>query len=549
MDILSDIINSFYSSIEDLFSIDIKKLKNLSTAINYEQKKGDFGDISSNVAILLAKVLDKDPKDVALSILSNFKNSYIKNFKVAGPGFINLYLNLDAIKKIAFEIFTQPDYFKSEDNIKNYSIEFISANPTGPLHVGHGRGGVIGDVLSNILTFLSNKVTKEFYINDAGVQIEKLGESLKIRILNQLGKDINLKEDLYHGDYIIDLAKKFIKDYSIKSESDLDNLEFKDKDFFSDYAKNILLDKIKNTLENYNIKYDNWFSEKKLHKDGSIERTLNKIKDYIYEKDGALWFKSSKFSDEKDRVIKKSDGDYTYLAADIAYLDNKLSRKFDKIIMVLGQDHHGYVARLKGIMKALGHNEEDLDIILYQLVTIKENNQVLRLSKRAGKIITLQDIIDLVGSDVARFFYLNKKADAHLDFDLNLALKQTDENPVYYIQYAYVRTNSIINNGLKDFSIEQEDYNFISESEKALILKIANLKQLLNSIKHNYQVHLLTYYTLELAQLFHNYYSLNKVINKDNLELSKGRLFLINLLNRTFYICFKLIGISTPESM
>ncbi len=563
MDIISQIKNTLYSYIESNYSFDINSLSHLDTSLNVDVSKQQFGDITTNVALLISKQLKRDPRSIAQDIKNNFKNKHIDHIDIAGPGFINIFLTLDAIKELAHDIFIKSqDFFKAtpiehENYLEtelDFSLEFVSANPTGPLHIGHGRGGIIGDVLSNILKFLSNKVTKEFYINDAGNQIEKLGQSFKIRCLQQVGVQIELPEDAYHGEYLIDLAKKCIKEYNLKTQEDI---ESKDLTFFSIYAKDFLLNKIEKTLEQYGINYDVWFSEKTLHHDNSIELSIEKLEkqNYIYKQDEALWFKSTAFGDDKDRVVKKSSGEYTYVAADIAYLENKIARGASKIIMILGQDHHSYVNRLKGLMEALGYNPDDLTVILYQLVTIKQSGETLRLSKRAGRIVTLEDVINLVGSDVARFFYLNKKADAHLDFDLDLALKHTDENPVYYIQYAYVRTISILNKAQEELKLCEEniinfdDYKFLSESERFLIKKIAYLKDLLASISTNYQVHLLTYYVLELAQLFHSYYGSNKVINKDNIEQTRGRLFFIMLLKRTLNTCFKLLGISAPEHM
>ncbi|CDK31005.1 arginine--tRNA ligase [Candidatus Babela massiliensis] len=562
MDIISQIKNTLYSYIESNYSFDINSLSHLDTSLNVDVSKQQFGDITTNVALLISKQLKRDPKSIAQDIKNNFKNKHIDHIDIAGPGFINIFLTLDTIKELAHDMFIKDqDFFKSKSIHENYleteldfSLEFVSANPTGPLHIGHGRGGIIGDVLSNILKFLSNKVTKEFYINDAGNQIEKLGQSFKIRCLQQVGVQIELPDDAYHGEYLIDLAKKCVKEYNLKTQEDI---ESKDLAFFSIYAKDFLLNKIEKTLEQYGINYDVWFSEKTLHHDNSIELSIEKLEkqNYIYKKDEALWFKSTAFGDDKDRVVKKSSGEYTYVAADIAYLENKIARGASKIIMILGQDHHSYVNRLKGLMEALGYNPDDLTVILYQLVTIKQSGETLRLSKRAGRIVTLEDVINLVGSDVARFFYLNKKADAHLDFDLDLALKQTDENPVYYVQYAYVRTISILNKAQEELktcnenAISFDDYKFLSESERFLIKKIAYLKDLLESISTNYQVHLLTYYVLELAQLFHSYYGSNKVINKDNIEQTRGRLFFIMLLKRTLNTCFKLLGISAPEHM
>ncbi len=324
--------------------------------------------------------------------------------------------------------------------------------------------------------------------------------------------------------------------------------------WFSSYAKELMLDNIKGTLEDYGVFFDVWFSEKTLHDSGAIEKALNKLKEngHTYESEGAVWFRSTTFGDDKDRVLKKNTGEYTYAAADVAYTENKFSRGFDKLIIILGQDHHSYLQRLKGITQALGHNPDNYDVILYQLVTLKESGAVLRMSKRAGRGITLQDVIDEVGKDVARFFYLNRKADAHLEFDIDLALKHTDENPVYYIQYAYVRTKSILEKSLdiKDLNnITEQDIELIGAQDAILIKKITHLKTLLNSIATNYQTHLLTYYCLDLAQAFHAYYSANRVIDENNIKSSRSRLLIIKIVNENLKRCFKLLGIEAPEKM
>lgn len=548
MTVITSIENSLKDYLIKNFGIPEHNL-NLNLNLNLDFNKQQFGDINTNFALILSKGLKLTPMELAKKVQENVKNKFIDKIEVANPGFINIFLSLDAIKHLTLELFELEDKFFQNNDLQpqNYNIEFVSANPTGPLHVGNGRGGIIGDVLGNVLAFLQNKVVKEYYINDAGSQIEKLGLSLKIRCLQLIGESIELPEDAYHGEYLIEIAKDFIKHHG----NDIQNFGII---VFSNYAQNKILANIKQTLEDYKIHYDIWFSEKILHDDGSIEKALNKLDENgsLYENEGAIWFKSTKFGDDKDRVVKKSTGEYTYAAADIAYMQNKLDRSFTKLIMVLGQDHHGYVPRLKAIMQALGHNERDLQIILYQLVAIKESGTLVRLSKRAGKLITLEDIIKTVGPDVARFFYLNKKADAHLDFDIDLALKQTDENPVYYIQYAYVRALSILNkakNELDIISVNKEDSNYISETEKLLIKKIISLKTLLESIAQNYQIHLLTYYVIELAQYFHAYYNASRVIDPSNEQRTRGRLLVIVLLKRTFYLCFKLMGISAPEKM
>ncbi len=402
-------------------------------------------------------------------------------------------------------------------------------------------------MLGNVLKFLGHKVTKEFYINDAGAQIKKLGMSLKIRCQQLLGQDVALPEEAYHGEYLIDVAKECIKTHG---QSVLD----KPDDFFAGYAKEILLKEIQQTLKNYGIQFDVWFSEKTLHDSGAITEELKKLaaSNNTYEKDGAVWFKSTDYGDDKDRVLRKSDGELTYVAADIAYLDNKVQRGFDHLIMVLGQDHHSYVSRLKGILQAMGRNPDMLDVILYQLVSIKESGVAVRMSKRTGKFVTLNDIIEAVGTDVARFFYLNRKADAHLEFDVELALKKTDENPVYYIQYAYVRTCSILEKAKETpelSDLTEDDLQGITETDAALIKKIISLKELLNGIGKNYQTHLLTYYLLELAHTFHRYYNDNRVIEPANPAQSKARLLLIKQLKDTFGLSLDLLGISKPEKM
>jgi arginyl-tRNA synthetase len=525
--------------------------------INTNLDRSYYGDISTNLAMVLSKILKVSIDNIFADIKNELFNSYLCNYIEdisLKSGFINISLNLsawsDLLKSI---ILNRMDFFKGNGSSLKYSIEFVSANPTGPLHIGHGRGAIIGDVLANILEFLSYNVVREFYINDAGSQIDKLGISFKIRVLQQLNKDIQLPDDAYHGEYLIDMAKEFI--YSLKHKG-IDNLNDYinklDDNFYKDFAKDRLLSKIKDTLKDYKVNFDVWFSERELHKFNAISKVIDNLKDqgYTYQKDGALFFNSTKFFDDKDRVLQKNDRQYTYIAADIAYLKTKIDRAFDKIIMVLGQDHHGYINRLKSAMKALNNDPDKLNIIIYQLVTLKYNDEVVRMSKRSGKSVTLQDVIDTVGVDAARFFYLNKKSDAHLDFDINLALKHDDNNPLYYIQYAYVRAKSLIEKALDTFvDISFDDISSISNNEILLIKKIVNLKYILNNIASNYQVHLITYYLIELAQLFHNYYSLNRIIDLENPNISKSRLSLIYAIKDTFELGFDLIGISKPDKM
>ena len=440
MNLITALRQAFLTYLTNQLKVSLALAKSCSFDLNTDDQKQQFGDISSNAALILAKELKRNPREIAQEIAQNFSNPAIEKLEVAGPGFLNIFLTKEAFAQLAQELFEQKQqFFKPEKKrTQKINIEFVSANPTGPLHFGHGRGGIIGDVLGNVLQFLGNEVTKEFYINDAGLQMKKLGQSLKIRYQQTAGMDASLPEDAYHGTYLIDLANRLFAEHGAKLLDQPD-------EFFTTYAATKLLEHIQKTLRDYGIQFDEWFSEQTLHQ-GAIEQILAilKQKGHLYEKDGALWFTSTKFGDDKDRVVKKQDGTLTYAAADIAYLQNKINRGYDQLIYIFGHDHHSYATRLHSMHKALGLEKHPLDVVLFQLVSMKEGGEKMRMSKRKGRIVTLQDVIDTVGPDVARFFYLNRKADAQLEFDLDLALTQTDENPVFYIQYAYVRTGSIL---------------------------------------------------------------------------------------------------------
>ncbi len=550
MNQIEQLQQAFSIYLQTTFNIDQKLVTACQLELNVDETKQAFGDLNSSAALVLAKQLKRNPREIAQEIADNFKHTNIEKLEIAGPGFLNIHLTLNSFKELAEELFTQKERFFKPDQLEkkyNVSLEFVSANPTGPLHFGHGRGGIIGDVLGNILRFLGHNVTKEFYINDVGAQINKLGSSLKIRFMQVAGLAIKLPEDAYHGEYLIEMAQDCFAEFG-------QMLLEKPDEFFSEYAKNQMLEDIQQTLKDYRINYDVWFSEKTLHDQSLVEKALThlKSKKLTYEKDGALWFKSTKFGDDKDRVVRRATGKVTYIAADIAYLKNKIDREHDKLIMILGHDHHSYVVRLHGSLQALNLAHYPLDVILYQLVKITKQGNLVRMSKRAGTIITLQDVINTVGTDVARFFYLNRKADAQLEFDLALALKKTEENPVYYVQYAYVRTNSILANAEKEkklHNITKNDSQHVESEEVFLLKKIIFLKQLLYDIGLNYQTHLLTYYVLELSQLFHRYYSKNRVIDLNNIEKSRTRLLVVSVFKETIATVLKIIGITQPEKM
>lgn len=550
MNSIAHIQTAFAIYLKNSFNISEQLVHTCNFTLNIEPARQEFGDLNSNAAMVLAKELKQNPRTLAQQIITEFKNPYIAKLDIAGPGFINAYLTPHAFQDLAKALTSQKDsFFKLEEDIPKhrYDIEFVSANPTGPLHLGHGRGAIIGDVLTNVLKFLGHHVTKEFYINDAGNQINKLGQSFKIRCQQALGIHAELPEDGYRGEYLLELAQACVKEFGQKVLDKPDS-------FFDTYAKEFLLEKIKQTLEQYGVTFDVWFSEKTLHESGSIDRAIKLLQErkMVYEHEHALWFASTQFGDDKDRVVKKTDGEWTYAAADIAYLLDKSKRGFDHLVMVLGHDHHSYAVRLQGIRQALGLDRIDLAIILYQLVTMKASGQLVQMSKRAGTMVTLKDVIDEVGKDVARFFYLNRKADAQLEFDLDLALKKTEENPVYYVQYAYVRTGSILEKATqqKEFeNISIADAVHLGAPESLLIKKIASLKHLLEVIGSTQQTHYLTYYTTELADIFHRYYAQNRVIETSNIPQSRARLLLMQLLRETFATCFDLLGISKPQKM
>jgi len=561
-------------TIKETFNASNEAMQNVTLILN-QGKGAEFGDLSCNAALMLAKTLGRNPREVAQEIQQTLSSKYqdaeqsaffgvVEKIEIAGPGFLNITLTKQFWMTLTIEFFQQKDLFfqlNFDDATKTkYLIEFVSANPTGPLHLGHGRGAIIGDTLTKVLNFLGHDVEKEFYINDAGNQMLILGQSLKIRCLQELGQQAELPAEGYAGQYMIDLAKKCI------DKLGKDVIKENDK-FFSDYAKNKMLELQQKDLHDYGVTFDRWYSEKTLHESSAVTKAaeLLREKGLAYEQDGALWFKSTQFGDDKDRVIKKSDGNWTYIAADIAYHKDKYDRGFNKLINILGQDHHGYVKRLQATMQALGYPIDGLDVILYQLVTIKENDVVQRMSKRAGKFTQLSDIIDEVGVDVARFFYLNRKAEAHLEFDLAVALKKTDENPVFYIQYAYVRINSLLekaqqNDQFYDYlnvlltgGWEDEEMvkivSSMTEHEFTLLKKIMQLQDILQTIETSYQTHLLSYYTWELAQAWHNYYTNNKIIDVDNIGQSKVRIFAAVITKDALEICLDLLGISKPEKM
>ena len=553
---LESVIGNALATLEDQGKIKFPQghLVEIETEIPKDKKNGDF---STNTAMKLTKVLGMPPRAIAELMLEAFdlEETYIDRAEIAGPGFINFYLKNDWVYDGLKAVLKYGEDFGKIDigEGKKVMVEFVSANPTGPMHMGNARGGAIGDSLANILASAGYDVTKEFYINDAGAQIEKFGKSLEARYIQALkGEDaFEFPEDGYHGDDIKEHAQNFI---DINGDKYLDATEEDRRNALVEYALAINIDNLKRDLGKYRIDYDVWFKESTIHANGEVAETIDALKKsgITYEKDGALWIKTTDFGCEKDEVLIRNNGIPTYFAVDIAYHRNKFAvRNFDKVINVWGADHHGHVARMKGAMDAIGVDSSKLEVVIMQLVRLLKNGEVARMSKRTGKMITLTDLIDETGVDAARFFFNMRQCESHLDFDLDLAIAQNNENPVFYVQYAHARICSIINS-LKEENITLDtDANLTlltSEEEKALALKIISLPQEIETAANTMEPSRLTRYVLDLAALFHSFYNSCRVKGDDE-ALMQARLYLITAAKTVIENVLKLLAITAPEKM
>ncbi|MDD5005329.1 MAG: arginine--tRNA ligase [Candidatus Omnitrophica bacterium] len=510
------------------------------------------GDLSTNVAFRLSPVLKKKPKEIAELLLSSCRNklgefnldSVVKDITIASGGFLNFYLKDSFLYEMALDIIKTKDVL-GDINLgkgKNTLIEFVSANPTGPLSIAHARQAAVGDSLARILAVLGFKVTREYYNNDEGNQINILGKSLELRYRQLQGETVDFPEDHYQGDYIIDLAKE-IKEKKIK---------IKDEQGFRDFALEKITKVIQDELGDFGVEFDVWYSQKKLASSKKIEQALDLLrkKDFIYENEGATWFKSTEFGDDKDRVVVKSDKNYTYLAPDIAYHLDKFNRGFKWLINIWGPDHHGYVPRIKAVIQALGHDKGSLSVIIVQLATIYREGKSVSMSTRRGQYITLREVLNEVGRDATRFFLLMRRTDSHLDFDLELAKKQSSENPVYYIQYAYARICSILNNA-KDIKLNLKEINLslLKEHEEGDLLQlIFQFSYVMEVCLRQLDSYPVTAYLQNLATAFHRFYDQHKVLSEDK-NLTLARLALIRCLQIVFAQGLDLLGISKPEKM
>ena len=508
------------------------------------------GDYSTNIAMRLTKQLGKKPQEIANELVSELsKNDFVEKVSVAGPGFINFIVSKGELSGVISNIIKQDENYGCQDKYKDITIdvEYVSVNPTGDIHPGHARGAAVGDSLTRMLKKMGYAVTREYYVNDAGNQIDNLGKSIYVRYHELFGVDMPMPEDGYHAKDIIDIAEKI-------KEEDNDkylNVPYEEcKQFFKEYGTEFELKKLKADLDLYRVNFDVWTSEKTLYSRGLVSKALDKLKEnnMLYESEGATWLKTTQYNDDKDRVIVKSDGSYTYLTPDIAYHLDKFNRDHEYLIDILGADHHGYVPRLKAAIQALGYKPDNLDVIIVQMVRLIKDGEEFKLSKRSGKAIALRDIIEEAGVDATRYFFVSKAPNTQMDFDIDVATKKSNDNPVYYVQYAHARMCSILRNDIEYDVLDS--YDLIKEEKEALLLKHINeFPSCIEECVTFKEPHRMCNYVYKLAQLFHSFYNECKVIDQDNIPLTKQRLALVKACQIVLRNGLDLIGVTAPEKM
>jgi len=515
----------------------------------------EHGDFATNVAMQLAKPERKAPRAIAEIIVNRLSggSELIESVEIAGPGFINFFIKDAAWRTVLKEIDRAgSEYGKSRVGAgKKVQVEFVSANPTGPLHIGHGRGAATGDAVASLLLAAGFQVEREYYINDAGNQMNTLGLSGLLRYRQLLGEAVEFPENCYQGDYIKDIARDAITKHGDRF---LKAPQEEGVAFFAKMGGDLILAGIDQDLKDFGVHFEHWFSEQSLFDQGKVTTAIAEMqeKGHIYEQEGALWFRTTAFGDDKDRVVVRSNGVTTYFASDIAYHRDKFTRGFDRVIDVWGADHHGYVPRLKAVVQGLGRPEDDLGIILVQLVSLLRDGVPVAMSTRSGEFVTLKEVVDEVGRDAARFFFLMRRSDSQLDFDLELAKRQSADNPVYYVQYAHARIKSIFETARErgvEPSFGEVRVELLGNAEEmSLIKKLSVYPEVLEAAALNFEPHRITYYMQELAGEFHSFYSKSRVITEEP-ALTQARLFLLHCLAVTLKNALTVLGISAPERM
>lgn len=514
----------------------------------------EFGDFATNFAMQSARALKCNPRMIAQAVVDNLDCAYVEKMEIAGPGFINFYLKQDWIYDVLAGIIAEGENYGNlvSDCKEKIQLEYVSANPTGPLHVGHGRGAAVGSALANLMKAAGMNVSREYYINDAGNQINNLAASVNARYLEQLGQTVEFPENGYHGYDIIETAERIVRIYGDKF------LNMSEEERLQEFRTIALKEKLaalKEDLEAFNVTYDEWFSEQTLHDAKAINSACDLLTErgYMYEQDGALWLKATEYGDDKDRVVIRDNGVPTYFAADIAYHQDKYARGFDRVINLWGADHHGYIARMKAAVGALGYHPDQLEVLILQMVSLYRNGELVKMSKRTGQSVTLNELIEEVGTDAARFFFVMRSIDSQLDFDLTLATEKSNENPVYYIQYAHARICSIMRQleeaGIVVMPATEAKLNTMTEaSELELIKKLGEYPEMLASAAKERAVHRVAHYVHDLAGLFHSFYNQCRILGVDS-DLQQARIALVKTVGHVIRHALGILGVSAPERM
>lgn len=518
-------------------------------------KEKAHGDYSTNMAMQLARIAKKAPRLIAEEIVNHIdkEKASIEKIEIAGPGFINFYMNNHYLTKLIPLILNSGEKYGESNSGKGrkVQVEFVSANPTGDLHLGHARGAAVGDSLCNILSMAGYDVTREYYINDAGNQIHNLALSVEARYFQALGMEKEMPEDGYHGEDIVQIGKRLAEEFGDKYIHASEEERYQ---FFREYGLKYELEKLKKDLENFRVAFDVWYSETSLYENGKIDVALKALKEsgYVYEQDGAVWLKSTAFGDDKDRVLIKNDGTYTYLTPDIAYHKDKFDRGFETVINIWGADHHGYIPRVKAALEALGIDSNRLEVEIIQLVHLFKNGEKMKMSKRTGKAVTMRELVEEVGLDAVRYFFAMRSSDTHMDFDLDLAVSKSNENPVYYAQYAHARICSILRQAEEQnitYSLDADFSLIQSEKEYDVLKKLGEFPQVVAVAAERRSPHRVTNYIHELASTFHSFYNAEKVLDLENKNKTVARLSLVKAVQTTLKNALSLIGVSAPEKM